>query len=106
MQVIERIRMNAFYLVGRIIEDPEKMETANGIKICKVRLAVEKNSKDSTETYEVYEVVMFRSLAEENYEPGQYLAVNGRLQTNNYEKEGNYYYNAKLLANAVAFVGS
>ena len=106
MQVIERIRMNAFYLVGRIIEEPEKLETANGIRLCKVRLAVEKNSKDSSETYEVYEVVMFRSLAEESYEPGQYLAVNGKLQANNYEKDGNYYYNAKLLASAVAFVGS
>ena len=106
MQVIERIRMNAFYLVGRIIEEPEKLETANGIKLCKVRIAVEKNGKDSNETYEVYEIVMFRSLAEENYEIGQFIAVNGKLQANNYEKEGNYYYNAKLLANAVAFVGS
>ena len=49
---------------------------------------------------------MFRSLAEENYEVGQYLAVNGKLQANNYEKDVNYYYNAKLLANSVAFVGS
>ena len=98
--------MNAFYLVGRIIEEPEKLETANGMKLCKLRIAVEKNSKDSNETYEVYEIVMFRSLAEENYEIGQYLAVNGRLQANNYEKDGNYYYNAKLLANAIAFVGS
>lgn len=98
--------MNAFYLVGRIIEEPEKLETTNGIKLCKVRIAVEKNGKDSSETYEVYEVVMFRSLAEEKYEPGQYLAVNGKLQANNYEKDGNYYYNAKLLANAVAFIGS
>ena len=106
MQVIERKRMNAFYLVGRIIEDPEKLETANGIKLCKLRMAVEKNGKDASETYEVYEIVMFRSLAEENYEVGQYLAVNGKLQANNYEKDGNYYYNAKLLANAIAFVGS
>ena len=67
---------------------------------------MKKNSKDSSETYEVYEIVMFRSLAEENYEIGQFVAVNGKLQANNYEKEGNYYYNAKLLANAVAFVGS
>ncbi|MBQ6478304.1 MAG: single-stranded DNA-binding protein [Erysipelotrichaceae bacterium] len=98
--------MNAFYLVGRIIEEPEKLETASGIKLCKLRVAVEKNGKDAGETYEVYEIVMFRSLAEENYEVGQYLAVNGKLQANNYEKDGNYYYNAKLLANSVAFVGS
>ena len=98
--------MNAFYLVGRIIDEPEKLETASGMKLCKLRMAVEKNGKDSGETYEVYEIVLFRSLAEESYEPGQYLAVNGKLQANNYEKEGNYYYNARLLANSVAFVGS
>ena len=37
--------MNAFYLVGRIIEEPEKLETANGIKLCKVRIAVEKKQQ-------------------------------------------------------------
>ena len=98
--------MNAFYLVGRIIDEPEKLETTSGMKLCKLRMAVEKNGKDSGETYEVYEIVLFRSLAEESYEPGQYLAVNGKLHANNYEKEGNYYYNARLLANSVAFVGS
>jgi len=96
--------MNAFYLVGKIIDEPEKLETANGVRICKLRLAVEKNSKEATETYEIFEVILFRALAQEEYQNGQMIAVSGKLQANNYEKDSSFYYNAKLIGSNVSYI--
>ena len=98
--------MNAFYLAGRIIDTPEKLESANGTKICRLKIAVEKNIKEANDVYEIFEITLFRNLAQESFETGQLVAVNGRLQANNYEKDGNLYYNVKLIGNSVTFVGN
>ncbi len=94
--------MNGFYLVGRIKGSPEKVETSSGIPLCRIRLAVAKANKDQEE--EILEVVLFRSLAEDRYEDGQYIAVNGRIQANNFEKEDVTYYHANLIGNSVTLI--
>ena len=53
---------------------------------------------------EILEVVLFRSLAEDRYEDGQYIAVNGRIQANNFEKEDVTYYHANLIGNSVTLI--
>lgn len=93
--------MNGFYLVGRVNDVPERAETSSGISLCRLRLNVRKTNKDAEDSSEIIEVVLFRSLAEENYEVGQYVAVSGRVQANNFEKEATTYYHVNLIGNSL-----
>ena len=78
--------MNLFALAGYIIEEPVKITTDNGIRLCRLKISVEKNSKETEEDKEIYEVTVFRNLVDENYRVGQFIAVSGRLVSNNYRK--------------------
>lgn len=96
--------MIGFYLVGRVTEEPEKTETANGLLLCRLKLSVDRTIRNQENGPEIFEVVLFRNLAEDKYEIGQLLAISGRVQANNFEKEGITYYHANLIGNSVDFV--
>ena len=96
--------MNGFYLVGRIVGNPEKTETSSGLSLCRLRLSVNRTKGDQAEEAEIHEIVLFRSLAEMRYEEGQNVAVSGRLQANNFDKEGTTYYHANLIGNSVTII--
>ena len=96
--------MNGFYLMGRIISEPERGETANGTRYCRLKISVDKNARDQEETSEIYEIAVFRNLAENEYKIDQNIGVCGKLQANNYEKDGVQYCNVRLLGNTVCFV--
>ena len=102
---MERRMMNTFNLVGRVCEEPERFESANGVKVCRLRVSVEKNTKDEN-GYDIYEVALFRNLAEEKLEVGQCVALTGKLQANNLEKDGNTYYSSKLIGNSLTLLGA
>ena len=70
--------MNGFYLVGKITSEPEKGETINGTKLCRLRISVDKAVKDQGENFEIFEV--------------------------NYEKDGNQYYNVRLVGNNISII--
>lgn len=96
--------MNGFYLVGKITSEPEKGETINGTKLCRLRISVDKAVKDQGENFEIFEVTLFRGLAETDYEIGQSVAIGGKLTASNYEKDGNQYYNARLVGNNISII--
>jgi single-stranded DNA-binding protein len=96
--------MNGFYLVGRICFEPEKMLTSGGLPMCRLYIAVNKSGKENSEENDIFEVVVFRNLAEMDYQKGQLVAVNGKVQANNFEKEGNVYYHANLLGNSLSIL--
>lgn len=91
--------MNLFALAGYIIEEPVKITTDNGTKLCRLRISVDMNSKENDDEKEIYEVTVFRNLVEEDYRIGQFVAVSGRLVCNNYRSENKQYYNANLIGN-------
>ena len=93
--------MNSFYLVGRIVDSVDMTKTSNGVNIARLHLAVERLNKDQEVTNDIFEIVLFRSLAERSYKDGQIIAVSGKLQANNYEKDGISYYNNSLIANSI-----
>ena len=97
--------MNTFNLVGRVCEEPERFESASGVKVCRVRVSVEKSNRDD-DGYDIYEVALFRNLAEEKLEVGQCVALTGKLQANNLEKDGNTYYSTKLIGNGLNLLGA
>ena len=96
--------MNSFYLVGKVFEVGQKTQTNSGTSMCRLKISVEKNNREQDTTNEIFEIVLFRSLADKEYEVGDSIAVNGKLQANNYEKDGNYYYNSNLIANSVCLM--
>ena len=96
--------MNGFYLVGRIVGNPERVETSSGLSLCRLKLSVNRTNRDLAEEAEIYEIVLFRGLAEMRYEEGQNVAVSGRLQANNFDKEGTVYYHANLIGNSVTVI--
>ena len=93
--------MNSFYLAGKISEVGLKTQTNSGTNMCRLKLSVEKNNREQDITNEIYEVVLFRSLADKDYEVGDSVAISGKLQANNYEKDGSSYYNCNLIASSV-----
>ena len=97
--------MNTFNLVGRVCEEPERFESANGVKVCRIRVSVEKSNRDD-DGYDIYEVALFRNLADEKLEVGQCVALTGKLQANNLEKDGNTYYSTKLIGNGLNLLGA
>lgn len=96
--------MNGFYLVGKITSEPEKGETINGTKLCRLRISVDKAVKDQGENFEIFEVTLFRGLAETDYEIGLSVAIGGKLTASNYEKDGNQYYNVRLVGNNISII--
>jgi single-stranded DNA-binding protein len=96
--------MNGFYLVGKIISEPEKGETINGTKLCRLKISVDKAAKEQEENYETFEITVFRTLAEADYEIGQSVGINGKLMANNYEKDGTQYYNVRLVGNSISII--
>ncbi len=96
--------MNGFNLVGRICFEPERAKTGSGLPLCRLRIAVNKSGKEQEDDSEIFEVVLFRALAEAEYQIGQLVAVSGKVQANNFEKDGNVYYHANLLGNSLTIL--
>lgn len=97
--------MNQFGLAGRILEEPVKSLTSTGIKVAKFKLCVDKIKEDD-KSYEIYEITVFRQLAELELVPGQYVGVTGKLNANNHEKDDNTYFNVTLIGNSVTLLGN
>lgn len=98
--------MNDVNIAGRLLQEPERSQSASGIKIAKLKIAVDKINKDGDNNgYDVFEVVVFRDLADIKVEVGQFLGISGRLMANNYEKEDKSYYNCSIVGNNIALLG-
>lgn len=96
--------MNQVDLVGKLIEEPERSITSSGNKLSKFKISLEKSNKDGETAQEIFEIVAFRDLAEIEMDVGQFIVVNGRLNANNYEKDGKTYYNCSILANNLSVI--
>ena len=93
--------MNNFFLVGKLIEDSQLSQTNSGTKMSRIKISVEKNNRDQEPANEIFEVVLFRNLAETQLKKDDAVAISGKLQANNYEKEDNNYYNCNLIGTSL-----
>ena len=94
--------MNTVSIAGKVLEEPIKSTSSSGVSIAKIKIGVDKNSKDNDANgYDVFEIVVFRELAEQKYELGQTLGIVGKVSANNYEKEGKAYYNCSIIGNSI-----
>ena len=101
--------VNKVVLIGNLGKDPETRYSPNGGAICNVRLATTRNWKDKTsgerkEETEWHSIVFYDRLAEiagEYLKKGKLVAVEGRLQYDSYEKNGEKVITADVVADQV-----
>lgn len=98
--------MNSVNIAGRITEEPLQSVSSSGLNIARFKIAVDKTNKDSNgNTYDIFEVVVFKDLANLDLKLGQFVGITGKLTANNYEKDGKAYYNCSIVGNVVSLLG-
>lgn len=101
--------MNSVNLIGRLCADPEARMTQSGVKVCKLRLAVQRDFKNQDGEYEAdfINCVAWRSTAdfiEKYFVKGQGIGVTGKLQTRSWEDEsGNKRYATEVVIENATF---
>lgn len=104
--------LNVVALTGRLVEDPELKTTGNGVSVCSIRLAVDRDYAPQGQERKVdfINVVAWRGTAEfisKYFRKGQIIAVNGSIQTRQYEdRRGNKRTAVEVVAGSVSFCGS
>lgn len=102
--------LNVVALMGRLVAEPELRHTTSGVATCTFRIAVDRSySKDGERKADFIDIVTWRQTAEfvcKYFHKGSMIAVNGSIQTRNYEdKNGNKRTAFEVVAGGVHFAG-
>lgn len=103
--------MNQVFLIGRLTKDTELRTTQNGTEVCSFTLAVSRkyeNNNGEKET-DFINCKAFNKVAEiiNKYTlKGSQIAIQGRIQTGSYEKEGTKVYTTDVIVSDVMLLGS
>lgn len=101
--------LNVICLMGRLVADPELRHTPNGVATCTFRIAVDRSFVRAGEERKAdfIDIVTWRQSAEfvcKYFRKGSMIAVNGSLQSRNYEdKNGNKRTAFEVVADNVHF---
>ena len=101
--------LNKCLIIGNLGRDPEMRYTPSGTAVTQFSVAVNRNSKDEAGEWkketEWFRVVLFRENAERAAEwlrKGTKVFIEGRIQTRQYEKDGQTHYMSELIADRFA----
>ncbi len=98
--------MNNVTLIGRLVRDPETRYSGE-MAVTTFTLAVDRQGKDKGADF--IRIVSFGKTAElcEKYlAKGRQVAIQGRINTGSYEKDGQKIYTTDVIADRVKFLGS
>ena len=102
--------MNRVVLMGRLVKDPTITTAQSGTQIARYTLAVERRfKKDGDQTADFIGCVAFGKSAEfaEKYlHKGTKIAIDGRIQTGSYEKDGQRIYTTDIVVENQEFAES
>jgi len=103
--------INRWVGVGRITADPSLRYTPQGVGVATFTLAIDRpfTGKDGKKEADFISIVAFRQLGEtcaQYLKKGRLTAVEGRIQTRNYEKDGKRVYVTEIIADNVRFLES
>lgn len=103
--------MNKVCLIGRITRDPELRYTSSNVPTVRFTLAVNRTFQNQNGEREVdfINIVAWRNQAEnvkKYVSKGSLVAVEGRIQTGSYEKDGQKIYTTDVIADNVQFLES
>ncbi len=100
--------LNNAVIMGRIVATPELRTTQSGLSVTSFTVAVDTGFGDK-KTTSFINVVAWRSTCEfvcKYFEKGSMIAIQGRIQTRNYEdKQGNKRTAFEIVASEVSFCG-
>ena len=101
--------MNRVILMGRLVRDPETRPLADSY-VSNFCVAVDrKYKKDGGQAADFPNVVAFGKTAEfidKYFHKGMKIAIEGRIQTSSYEKDGRKHYTTEVVAESVEFAES
>jgi len=105
--------VNKVILIGNLGRDPEIRYSQQGVAVVNFPIATseqwtDKNTGEKQEKTEWHRVVAFGKPAEilEKYlSKGRQVYIEGRLQTSNYEKEGQTHYTTDIIVTNFQFLG-
>mgnify|MGYP000963776296 CR=1 FL=1 len=99
--------MNNFVGIGRLARDPEVKYTQSGKACAKFTLAIDRRkSSDGNQQADFISCVAWEKTAEvisQYCTKGQKIAVEGRIQTRSYEKDGRKYYVTEVVVQSMEF---
>jgi len=106
--------VNKVIIIGRLGQDVELRYMPNGNVVANLSLATSETWKDKTtgekqERTEWHKVTAFRKLAEimgEYLKKGSQVYIEGRLQTDKYDKDGQTHYATKIIADKMQMLDS
>ena len=102
---------NGLMLIGRLVEDPVIRETESGKKVSSIKVAVPRNYKNKDGIYETdfFDCNVWGMLADSTREyckKGDMVGIKGRLENNNYEKDGVKHYTNEINVEKITFLAS
>lgn len=104
--------LNVVAIMGRLVADPELRTTTQGTNVCTFRIACERSYSKPGEQRQAdfVDIVAWGKTAEficKFFQKGSMIAVEGRLQTRNYQdKNGNNRTAVEVVANNISFAGA
>ena len=103
--------INKVILAGRLIKDAELKSTTSGKEVCQFVLAVTRNYKNANGEYESDFITCkaFGKTAQfiSNFtKKGNKLAIEGRMLTGSYEKDGNKVYTTDIVVETFSLLDS
>lgn len=100
--------LNRIVIGGNLVRDPELKQTAQGVSVCSVSIAVHRIAKEDKTDF--FEVVCWRQGAEyiaKYGRKGDTVIVSGRMQSRDWEdKQGNKRTSWEIVADEVTVVSS
>ena len=103
------LNVNKIILVGRVTKAPELKTLPSGQSICNLSIATNSTytqNGEKKEDVEFSDVVVFGIQAENTakyVEKGQEVAIVGRNQTRQWEKDGVKHYRTEIIADSIQF---
>lgn len=101
--------INKVTLIGAVGQDPETRFTAAGLTIASFSLATSEKRKDKEEVTQWHNCVAFGKLAEivqQYVVKGSKLYLDGAIQYQTYEKDGEKRYATKIIVNDLSMLSS
>ena len=102
--------LNTITIHGRLTADPELKQTQSGVPFCNFTVAVDRSYKQGDEKMtDFFNCIAWRGQAEmiaKYFNKGKEIVVNGEMNNNPYEKDGNKLAWWQLHVHGVDFCGS
>lgn len=96
--------MNKVILIGRLTNDVDLKYTGGQMAVAKFTLAVDRMKNNETDFIRVTVFGKQGENAEKYLSKGKKTAIEGRIQTGSYEKDGKKVYTTDVIADRVEFI--